>query len=189
MDFPRMCRELRIASGLKIRQVAELLNMKSYQNVEYNNHKTIRVERVRSLIRIYKLDAADSARFIAAWEELPTSKYNQRMAPIRAKQSAVRSKAKGYDAAWRVAVESFGMVAGIMFDEQWSEEKCRSLCACDKSPGAHPPTANHPSLRCEFCNALEFLGMPEGWTDLETVTAKLADHQDAMDGVTGLERQ
>lgn len=187
LEFPRLCRHYRMHNNLKLKDVAESIGLRSYANAEYNNHKTVRIDKVHALARLYQLGPTETQQLVAAWEALPVSEYSQKQRDKWDKRNAQRSKAKAHDTLWRAAVEAFGIVAGIMFDEQWSPEKCASLCACDKSPGVHPPSANHPSLRCEFCTCLEVLGMPEGWTDLETVTAKLAEHQDKMDGVTGTE--
>lgn len=189
LEFPSICRSLRIQHGLTQAKVADAIGVKhsSYGNVESANYVVIGQKKVEALARLYDLNENDTQQMINYWKLLPVHEYTSKNRERWKEKNAQRSKAKAHDALWRAAVEAFGIVAGIMFDEQWSPDKCASLCACDKSPGVHPPSANHPSLRCEFCTCLEVLGMPEGWTDLETVTAKLAEHQDKMDGVTGTE--
>lgn len=167
MDFPRICRELRLESGKKQREVAAALGLasaKTYGNVESNNHKTVSIDKVRKLARYHQLGPRQEAELVAAWEALPASPYNQRMAPGWDKKKAFRSKAQGYDRrGYRLA----GILALLIV----THENPGALCIC---------TFGDTESACELCDALKELGLG-GWTTSNEVMRKLAALQEKLE--------
>lgn len=168
MEFPKMCRDLRLQSRLKQREVAVHVGLspKAYANVESNNHKTMRLERVQKLAKLYQLDEASTATLVAAWEALPASEYNQRNAkPWAERQAAqaVRGKAKNHDRLQIALLELATLFITSVDDPD-------SLCTCDFGEGR----------ACELCTALQVLGL-RGYTTREEVISGLAALQEKVD--------
>ena len=184
LEFPSICRSLRIQHGLTQAKVADAIGVKhaSYGNVESANYVVISQKKVEALARFYSLNEGDTQQMIDYWKLLPVNEYTSKNRERWKEKNAQRSKAKRVDMLWRTTVETMYVLTDIMDDLHWTDEQIvQRCCSCDKSPGAHPPTANHPTLRCPFCNALEVLGMPEGWPGMTACIDKLGDHQNAMD--------
>lgn len=173
MDFPRMCRELRMSRNWRLKDVAQALNLRSYQNVEYNNHKTIRLDRVIAIARLYQLDPDSTSALTAAWEALPVSEYSERQRTKWKARNATRSKARGYDEMYRALLE---VLALLFMAQEGPPGDVGDLCVCEFGGG----TANDPTRSCELCNALQQLGLT-GWTNHDQVSAHLAALQEKID--------
>jgi len=172
MRFPTLCKQLREARGLKQREVAAVVGLKtnSYGNVESNNHKTLDEKKVLKLAAFYELDETATADLVAAWRDLPVSAYNQRNRPSWERRKALRSAADERD-AFRIACVNLAtlLTTNVPDPDQ--------LCTCrapDDDWGA--PADREP---CELCDALQLLGLPR-WTTLDDVVAKLAAVQEAL---------
>jgi len=174
LDFPRMLRELRVARGKKQREVAAGAELKetTYANAESNNHKTIRLERVRAIAKFYELGAEATEVLIAAWEALPASQYNTRNRPAWERRQAFRDKAKLADRLRLGLLEMATMLVTNVSDPG-------QLCTCDRVDMFDDSSGQQS---CELCEALRLLGL-EGWTNLDDVISKLAAAQEGI--VTG----
>lgn len=174
LEFPRMLRELRIARGKKQREVAVGGGLKetTYANAESNNHKTIRLERVRAIAKFYELGAESTEALIAAWEALPASQYNTRNRPAWERRQAFRDKAKLADGLRLGLLEMTTLLVTNVADPG-------QLCTCDR---VDMFVESSGQQACELCDSLRLLGL-EGWTNLDDVIAKLAAAQEGM--VTG----
>jgi transcriptional regulator with XRE-family HTH domain len=172
MEFPALVRSLRVEARLKQREVAEQIGIKTstYGNVECNNHKTIRIEKVHAMARFYGLDPEAAGQLVAAWEALPVSAYNAAMAPARKRRDQFRAKAKLADALKLSLCELVAVLITNVDDPG-------ALCTCP--PPDLMSTEPPDTAPCELCNALQLLGMP-GWTDSDQVIAGLAAAQEAL---------
>lgn len=175
MSFPSIIRQLRIDHGLKQREVAQIVDLKtnSYGNCEANKHKTMSLARVHRLARHYQLSPERVAGLVAAWEELPESEYVRRNKPGWERARARRGKLRQHDAMKLALVNITGLLVGMSADPG-------SLCSC--TDGAEVDMFDDSSgQHCELCDALRLLGLP-GWTNLEDVTARLLAVQQEMTG-------
>jgi transcriptional regulator with XRE-family HTH domain len=181
--FPATITELRKGAGLKQREIAEYLGIKtnSYGNVEANNHKTMSIDRVRKLARFYQLDETRTADLIAAWEELPQSPFSQNMAPVYARRRETRAKLAEADRMRLALVEvaSLALMESVHNPAAIPQRPGAHLCTCDPNGG----TTDNPARSCELCNALQLLGMT-GFTTYMDVIEKLAALQESMEPAT-----
>lgn len=173
LDFPRMLRELRVARGKKQREVADGSGLKetTYANAESNNHKTIRLERVRAIARFHSLGKDDTEALVAAWEALPASQYNTRNRPAWERRQALRNKADQADTLRVSLLEMATMLVTNVVDPG-------QLCTCDRVDMFVDSSGQQG---CELCDALRLLGLT-GWTNLDDVISKLAAAQEEMTG-------
>lgn len=173
MKFPSMCRKLRVSKNLKQRQVADALGIRatSYGNVESLNRKALSLDRVHKIARFYSLSDEATAELVAAWEELPVSEYQQRLAVSYGKRKERRGKARNHDLLKASLLE----LATLLIT---SVDEPGELCTCE-APDlfADPPIE---PVTCELCTALQLLGLSGGWTNREEVIENLAKAQEAM---------
>lgn len=167
-----MCRDLRVSKNWSQAEMGIRSGLKSYSNVEYNNHKTIRLERVHAIARVHELNEADTARLVAAWEALPVSEYSQKQRQAWDKRNAARAKSRGYDEARRCVIELFGVALMVAFDLNTTLDR---WCTCLPGGGS----AQSTTRLCEICNALTFLGLPR-WTDTDTAVTGIGKLQDEL---------
>jgi len=172
MKFPAMCRQLRVDRGLKQREVADHLGIRtsSYGNVESNNHKTMSIDRVKKLARFYVLDEQETAALIAAWNELPTSDYNDRQAKTWEARKAFRSKARNHDRIRDSLLGVTTLLVTSVADE-------RLLCSCPARDEAQLFAAEDEE--CELCSALVLLGVDTGFTSRAEIVDRLAALQES----------
>lgn len=173
MEFPRLCRELRLAKGLKQREVAVSagMNPKSYGNVECTSHKVVakhKVDRLALCFGLSDFSIPTRQEFVSAWESLPQSSYSANQAKGFDRRKAHRSKAKAHDLLRASLLEIVTLVVTTAPDPD-------TLCAC-------PPMdvfTGDPVQPCELCSAMHLLGVSEGFTTVDQAVSALAERQEA----------
>lgn len=160
-----------MSSHLRQRQVADAIGVKpsTYGNIESSNHKVVRRERVVDLAKFYELDAGDSERLLAAWEQLPASEFNLRQAGRRRERSAFRVNAREAPKLRLALVEVLGVLLGV------TDDPCACVPASEVAGDPRPP--------CEVCSALHVLGL-SSWTSRDVVAEQLSALQDSMTTAT-----
>jgi transcriptional regulator with XRE-family HTH domain len=172
MAFPETCRRLRRERRLKASEVGAGIDAaeSTVYNLECNNFKTIRLDRVYKLAQLYNLDQTATEALVAAWNELPVSAYNEANGPRWKRNQTLRAKAKERDELALRLVEVLAVWIGSSPDPD-------AMCAC---PEADPfDTESEPKL-CELCSALRALGC--GWTTWQEVLDRLVKIQEALSG-------
>jgi len=159
--FGILARELRVKNGLKQREVAEKIGIKlsTYGNVESSPWKVIRRERAQKLCEVYNLNEMDSANVMAMWELCPLSPEGQKNKAHWQRKNRIRSKAKNHD---RVAASLIEMCSLAIELSAQGE-----VCNC----GFGGVTEADPTRSCEFCTAMEALGLPPFTTDAAAIDA------------------
>lgn len=159
-DFAIMCRTLRKEKGLKLREVADAVGIKSstYGNVESSPFKVIGAEKVVKLIRLYGLPPDRAAELSAAWERVPLSEYGEKIRERWRKRNTQRSTAKRVPALEEALIELLFAQIG-----DHGDNSCR--CGFDgKLEGS--------DRACEVCEALQVLGLP-AFTSADKATEAL----------------
>lgn len=136
-----MLRALRIAKGLKQRQVAEGggISLSTVGNAESASHRVMGRDAALRLTHFLELDGAGSETFLAAWAETPLSEYSLKQRATWEKRNALRNKAKGHDRLKLALVELLGLHLMAVSDAE--------ICACDFGSV------------CGVCKALDSLGI------------------------------
>ncbi|SRR6266568_2122555 len=163
-DFAMMCRELRVQKGLKQREVAERIGVKTstYGNIECSEFKVIRAERVSRLIALYQLAPDRASAFSAAWARCPLSPYGEKQRKTWETRNKQRSKAKNHDRMqW-----SLCLVLGVHIGLTDSDK----VCVCQ-------PFGGDP---CEVCEALTVLGL-DTYTTREVAIDQLSKLQGKLE--------
>jgi transcriptional regulator with XRE-family HTH domain len=170
MEFPSMCRQLRMARHETQATVAGAMGIKpsTYGNMESQNFKVVRIERVQRLAHHFGLDESRTADLVAAWQALPVSEYSTKQKATWERRNAYRSKARNYDRMRDALASALALLVTSVPDPN-------SLCICSFDG----------STFCELCECLRLLGL-KGWTTLEEVIKELAALQDKL-GDTGKE--
>lgn len=173
LEFPSRVRELRVSRNLRQRDVASAIGVtpSTYGNIESNNHKTIRLDRVLRLAAFYSLDNEQAKLLVDAWQALPVSEYSKRQTDANTKRNAYRSKAKSHDRMKMALLEVTTLLVTAAADPD-------TLCACAETDSSDMFADREP---CELCGALQLLGL-SGWTSQDDVIAKLAKIQEGMTG-------
>lgn len=170
-QFGRMCRTLRVACGLKQRQVAEAIGVKptTYANLESSPWKVVQRSRVERLAELFQLTPDVREALLAAWEATPLSPFGERNRERWAKRRLQRSKAKHYDRVRLSLVECLVLLV--------DGAGAKSLCTCWFGGG----TADDPSRSCVICEALENAGLVDGWTDPAKMLDQLYKIQEQLE--------
>lgn len=163
--FAVMCRQFRVAKGLKQREVAAFLGIKpaTYGNVECSPHKVIRRRKAEALCDFYQLPPDIAAEFLQAWDDTPLSEYGERNKEVWEKRNRMRSKAKHHDRLFVSLVEVLGAFLPAIPDP---------VCSCEDDFGSEP-------RRCQVCDALYNLGL-NTYTSKEKTLAELARLEDKL---------
>ena len=160
-DFPRICKELRLAARLKHREAAAGIGIgtSTYSNMESQSFVVVGESTVRKIVRFYSLDDKRAAELTAAWRELPVRQSTQRTRDAWKRKNAIRNKAKNHD---RVALACASFAALYLL--QLSDESAAVVCRCDFES------------TCEVCAGLQTMGLPP-YDDRDSVIARIAKLQ------------
>lgn len=144
-----MCKAHRDTARLKQREVAERVGVKdsTYANVESSPHRIVGRDRALALAKVFELDEAATASFMAAWEAQPLSEYGEKHRAAWEKRNKLRAKGRNHDKLQLALVEVLGVLIARVDQAD--------LCTCDPGGG----TREDPARNCEVCSALEALGI------------------------------
>lgn len=156
-DFAKLCRENRMRTRFKQREIAEKIGIKTstYGNVESSPFRIIREDRADALGALFGLSEADHNRFMAAFRKLPLSEYGEKQRDVWKRKNAQRNRAKLCLRVQIALVEVLSMLLASVPDPG-------SLCSC----------SFERADTCEICAALEVLGLPP-YTTVERAAAQL----------------
>lgn len=145
-----LCKAYRLEKGLKHAQVAAAIGIAvtTYGNVESGPWKVISRARAERLATLYQLGDEFRANLLGAWERCPLSRYGEKRRAAWERMRVRRSKLKHYDRMKLSLVEAVSLVL--------SHVHGRSPCTCMFGGG----TEYDATRNCEFCEALESLGIP-----------------------------
>lgn len=166
-EFGIMLRALRVAKGLKQRQVAEGagISPSTVGNGESAAHRVMGRDAALRLTYFFQLDDRKSKEFIELWEKTPLSEYSKRQKGIWEKRNALRNKAKGHDRLKLALVELLGLHLMAVPDAE--------ICACDFG------------AVCGVCKALAGLGIdPFTPADRDKILTRLVKIQQDMTPTT-----
>lgn len=140
--FGQIIRGLRVSRGLRQRNVAEAVELSpsTIGNAESAPHRVLGRDAAVRLASFFKLNEADVASLLAAWEETPLSEYSIKQQEYWKKRNELRSKAKNHDPLKLALVELLGLHLMALPDAE--------ICACDFG------------TVCGVCAALERVGLP-----------------------------
>lgn len=161
--FGIMLRAIRIAKGLKQRQVAAGvgISLSTVGNAESAPHRVMGKDAAVRLTQFLNLDGAGSEALLAAWEDTPLSEYSQRQRQNWEKRNALRSKAKNHDKLKLALVELLGLHLMAVPDAE--------VCACDFG------------AVCGVCAALERVGLgPFTPVDRDKILTQLVKIQESL---------
>lgn len=155
--FGEMCRDLRKANRLKLREVAAAIGVadSTAGNMESSQFKVISRDKALKLSNFYKLSASQMTEFMAAWEACPLSPHGEKRREYWKKANELRSKAKNHDPMKCGLVECLGIILMDRPDDQ--------VCACDGTE------------TCSVCYALARIGVTSPFTpsDREKILTQL----------------
>lgn len=156
-------RALRVAKGLKQRQVAEGagISLSTVGNAESAPHRVMGRDAAIRITHFFGLDAVGSEAFLAAWSETPLSEYSLKQRATWEKRNALRNKAKGHDRLKLALVELLGLHLMALPDAE--------ICACDFG------------AICSVCKALERVGIaPFTPADRDKILTQLVKIQSGL---------
>ncbi len=162
-QFGIMCRSLRKAKRLKLREVAQVLGIANSTagNLESCAFKVVSRDKAMRLAAFYELHAKDLADFISAWEAWPLSQHGKKRREYWAKQNERRSKAKNHDPLKLALVELLGLHIMALPEAE--------VCACDFD------------IQCGVCGALDRIGIdPFTPADRDKILARLGKVQQEL---------
>jgi transcriptional regulator with XRE-family HTH domain len=161
-EFGNLCRDLRIAHGLKQREVASGIGISpgAYGNLESSPFKVVRKDKAKKIAELYRLDVKASSDLMAAWERCPLSEGGEKRRAIWQQKNAQRSKAKRHDALEVALCEMLGVHIGAMDEDK--------ICVCE--------FAGDP---CEVCAALGVLGL-DPYSTRDNAITQLAKLQEKL---------
>lgn len=165
-EFAVMARRLRVRHDLRQRQVAEAMAItaSTYGNLESSSFKNVRRERVDAMSRLYKLDAAEHAELVAAWERSPVSEYSLRQKEGWSKRNAMRSKGKKLEEVTAVLCD---LLDGICVSGEGFPPKC--VCRLPNK------AIEDEGWVCDLCRAFHALGYPDGWVSPQIAAERIAE--------------
>ncbi len=142
-----MCRELRLERGLKQREVADLIGVKTttYGNTESSEYKVVNRKRAALIAEVYGLDHHRTTSLLEAWDRCPLSPFGEKRKDYWEKLNRIRNKAKNHDP---LKFATVGLL-GIVLMDRPDEQACS--CAIDGS-------------KCLVCYALERVGATSPFT-------------------------
>lgn len=166
-DFAIMCRTLRVKKGLKQREVASSIGVKTstYGNLESSPHRVIGSDKVDRMIELYELTADRASDLRSAWERTPLSAYGAKLRKSWERRNRMRSKAKHHDRLQRSLAEVLGLTLPA-----FSEHMGGKVCAC----------AFDADELCEVCMALDNLGL-DTYTTLDKAIGDIAGLQSKLE--------
>lgn len=166
-DFAIMCRTLRVKKGLKQREVASVIGVKTstYGNLESSPHRVIGSDKVDRMIELYELTPDRASDLRSAWERTPLSAYGAKLRKSWERRNRQRSKAKHHDRLQRSLAECLGLML-----PQFSEVNEGKVCAC----------AFDSDELCEVCMALDNLGL-DTYTTLDKAISDIAGLQSKLE--------
>jgi hypothetical protein len=166
-----MCRALRLARHLKLREVAELakgangvgLATATIGTIESSPYRVISPERAAILAdKVFGLQGDERQRFLELHEQTPLSKFSETRREQWQKRNALRAKLRNFDLLAYAACE-----LAIRFIQDTPRNE---VCRCDEGGGSY----GDKTKPCEVCFLLERLGILGGLGDAERTLAKLA---------------
>lgn len=155
----QLCRDLRLAKGLKQRQVAEAVGVatSTWGNVESSKFKVISEEKALRVADFFELTGALRENLLAASAAMPMSKYTLAQRERWKTKNAARSKDKRAALVWE-ALENLVC---------WQAAK-GAQCSCTEA------TFDEDASVCPLCQAMHALGVTEGYGDSMTAMTRLA---------------
>lgn len=168
LTLGKMLRGLRVARGLKQREMAEMAGVTpgSWGNAESVPYRVIGRERlVKALARIGTSEM-DTMRVLAAYDAAPSTPFQERR-KAKWKVTADGRRAVKQNGPIRIALAR-------LLDELGMQGR---PCACYGQPGAQPIL--DPGYQCALCAGMRALGLP-GWIDPALVP-------EAIDGVLSID--
>lgn len=163
-EFGRLCRAHRTARRLTQKRVAELAGLATATigTLEHSPYRVLGPENAVVLAdKVFHLDRAQRAEFLAAHEATPLSPFSERRRDFWKKRNALRSKSKNYDRMHYALSE----LAMRFIQDTPPGDACR----CEFGGGSY----GDPDKPCEVCFALETAGILGGLGDQERTLGRL----------------